>query len=139
MGEEKFKLSYPTQDIFFRLPHPTIAEIRSIFEWANKHALKTHISCLEVSKSWSRIPSSKSFDDVVDFINRQAKPYFRIVLRKNMNWFAVLAEERHIEDVIEIAIRGIEIDEKEYFIQCYLKKELLGRLKSKFAVTEIFY
>ncbi len=32
---------------------------------------------------------------------------------------------------------GIEIDSKEYFIQCFFKKELIKQFKCKFAMIEI--
>ncbi len=45
--------------------------------------------------------------------------------------------EPEFEDIIEIAIRGIEIDSKEYFIKCFLKKELIKQLKHKFVLINI--
>ncbi len=39
--------------------------------------------------------------------------------------------------IVEIAIRGIEINSKEYFIQCFLKKELIKPFKRKFALIAI--
>lgn len=125
------------QDIFMCLQHPTIAEIRSVFEWVHKHALRTDISYLDVSRDFRRQPSTKGFEEIVNHINRKSKSYFRIILRKDFNWFLFLTDKKHIEDLIEIAIRGIEIDCKEYFIQCFLKKELVEQLKRKFVVSMI--
>lgn len=69
-------------------------------------------------------------------IGAHAKPFFRVILRKNQNWYLLLTDEKHIEDLIEISVRGIEIRSKEYFIQCFLRKELMGRLKTKFHLIE---
>lgn len=134
---KRFEKPRPKHDVFLRLVHPTIDDIRSVFEWTNKHALKTFISYLDVTKSCSRISSDKELGEVVNLINRKAKPYFRIILRSNFNWFLILTEEKHIEDVVEVFIRGIEIDSKEYFIQCYLEKELLRKLKRNFMLAEL--
>lgn len=124
------------QDVFMCLRHPTIAEIRSVFEWAHKHALRTDISYLDVSRTLRRQASTKGFEKIVNHIDRKAKPYFRIIIRRDFNWFLLLTDKKHIEDLIEIAIRGIEIDSKEYFIQCFLKKELIKQLKHKFELEE---
>lgn len=133
----KFEVAPLNQDVFMCLRHSTIAEIRSVFEWARKYAIKTDISCLDVSRDFSRRPSAKRFEEIVNLINRKAKPYFRIIIRMDFNWFLLLTDKKHIEDLIEIGIRGIEIDSGEYFIQCFLKKELLKQLKRKFALVEI--
>lgn len=133
----KFEVSSPNQDVFMCLRHPTITEIRSVFKWAHKYALRTDISCLDVSRDFRRRFSAKGFEEIVNHIDRKAKPYFRIIIRRNFNWFLLLTDKKHIEDLIEIAIRGIEIDSKEYFIQCFLKKELIKQLKYKFALSII--
>ncbi len=124
-------------DIFFRLEHPTIAEIRSILEWTNKNSLRTEVSCLEASKSFQRHVADKSLNEILDHVSRSAKPFFRVILRKNFNWFLTLSGKRHIEDVIEVGLRGVDIGHKEYFIQCFLKKELLVDLRKKFRLIKI--
>jgi len=133
----KFEVTPLNQDIFMCLQHPTIAEICSVFKWAHKHVLRTDISYLDVSRDFGRQPSTKTLEEIVNHINREAKPYFRIIIRRDFNWFLLLTDKKHTEDLIEIAIRGIEIDSKEYFIQCFLKKELLKKLKRKFMLFEI--
>lgn len=128
--------TYHHRDIFFWLKRPTIVEMRAVLEWANKHALRTDISSRDVQQFSRRETADKQFEEIIPRINRSAKPYFRIILRTNQNWYLLLTDEKHIEDLIEIAIGGIEIDFKEYFIRCFLKKELLERLKGKFQLVE---
>lgn len=53
-----FEVTPPNQDVFMCLRHPTIVEIRSVLEWAHKHALRTDVSCLDVSKNFSRRSSA---------------------------------------------------------------------------------
>lgn len=71
------------------------------------------------------------------YIGRNAKPYFRVILRNNWNWFLLLSNKKHFEDFIEIFIRGIDIGSKEYFVRCFLKKELMPVLKKKFSLEQI--
>lgn len=62
------------QDVFLWLKCPTVVVIRSVFKWAHKNALKTGVSCLDVSKSWSRGSSDKNYSELVNLISRNAKP-----------------------------------------------------------------
>ena len=110
--------------------------MRDVLEWAHRHAMETRITYLDASESFRRQPGDEAFEEVITYVGARAKPFFRVILRKNQNWHLLLTDEKHIEDLIEIAIRGIEIDSKEYFIQCLLRKELLGRLKTKFHLME---
>ncbi|GEM_PF-2313183 len=129
-------VEYPKQDVFYWLKRPTITRIRAVLEWADKHALRTDISFRDDSGVSRRKATDKTFEEVMKRINGKAKPYFRVILRKNQNWFLLLSNKKHIEDLIEIGIRGIEIDSNEYFIHCFLKKELMNQLKRKFQLAE---
>lgn len=48
----------------------------------------------------------------------------------------LLTDKLHIEDMLEIGIRGVEIDGEEYFIHSYLKKEMLSKLRRKFLLRK---
>lgn len=80
--------------------------------------------------------SDKPFEEVVRHVNRKSKAYFRVILRKDRNWFLLLTDDLHIEDMLEIGIRGVEIDGEEYFTFSYLKKEMLSKLRRKFLLSE---
>ena len=79
----------------------------------------------------------KKIEDLFPFINQRNKTCFRVILRKDFNWYGWFSDDTHIEDIIEVAMWGIEIDSKEYFIQCFLKKEYMPELKKKFDLVEI--
>ena len=78
-----------------------------------------------------------AFDEVLKLIDEAAAQYFRVILRKNFNWFGILSSDAYLEDVIEIGLRGIEIGKKEIFIFCYLKKDFFDEMNEKFALTQI--
>jgi len=124
------------QDIFFCLKNATIAKIRGLFEWGHKHAMRTDVYFWENSDLDKR-PAEETFEQVLEYINRKSKPYFRVILRKNWNWFLLLSDEKHFEDFIEICIRGIDVGPKEYFILCFLKKEWLPKLEENFSLGQI--
>ena len=124
---------YPQQETFYWLKHPTIAEIRAVLNWAHARAMKTHIFCSDRAKMVRKQASEKSFEEVVRYINRESKPFFRVIFRKDMNWFLLLSDKLHIKDMLEIGICGIGINGEEYFIHSYLKKEMLPLLKKKFS------
>jgi hypothetical protein len=71
------------------------------------------------------------------FITEKNKSNLRVILRKNFNWYGWFSDDAHIEDIIEVAMWGIEIDSKEYFIQCFLKKEYMHELKKQFDLIEL--
>lgn len=124
------------QDIFFCLKNATIAKIRNLFEWGHKHAMRTDVYFWEDANLDKR-PAGETFEEVIGFINRNSKSSFRVILRKNWNWYLFLSDKKHFEDFIEICIRGIDVDSKEYFVRCFLKKEWIPRLKKKFSLEQI--
>ena len=126
-----------TNDIFWRLKNNTISNIKDILSWANKNGLRTEVTMLDVYVSAGRIKSDKDFLTVLNLVNRSAKTYFRIILRKNMNLFLILYNRKVIRDVLEIGIRGIDVESKEYFIMIYLKKEFLKNLSRKYDIKRI--
>ncbi|MCK4649544.1 hypothetical protein KAT51_08475 [bacterium] len=119
-------------DIFYRMKNGNPKEIKTILKWANKNGLKTMVTMLEAHKSWSRTKSDKDFDTVVGLINESAAEYFVIIIRKQMNLFGILTDEKVIKDMLEIGIRGIDVDSKEYFICIYLEKDYIHRLKGRY-------
>ena len=111
--------------------------MQSALKWVEARAIKTFIDYLDCSKSTARQPSDMAFDEVLELIDEVATQYFRIILRKNFNWFGILSSDAYLEDVIEIGLRGIEIGKKEIFIFCYLKKDFFDEMNEKFALTQI--
>jgi hypothetical protein len=127
---------YSGQDIFYWLNRPTIANIKAVLIWANERAMRTDVDCSDRAKMIRRQHSDKPFEEVVRHINRGSKAYFRIILRKDRNWFLLLTDKLHIEDMLEIGICGVEVDGEEYFTFSYLKKEMLRKLRRKFLLKE---
>jgi hypothetical protein len=82
-------------------------------------------------------PAEETFEEVIGYINRNAKPYFRVILRKNWNWYLLLSNKKRFDDFIEICIRGIDMGSKEYFVRCFLRKEWMPRLKKEFSLKQI--
>lgn len=130
-------LKYEKTDIFFRLKNRSIKNIKDIFIWANKNGLLTQVTMLDCRKSFSRIESDKEFSAVLNLINNAAKQYFVIILRKKMNLFLILYKNKVIRDILEIGIRGIDIDSKEYFISILMKKKYLEELSKYYAIERI--
>lgn len=132
MNLRKSEKLQSNREIFFSFRGLTPMKIHHVLEWAHARALRTDISYLDASKSFRRFHSDKKLEEVLDHMDRKTTPFFVVILRRNFNWFLILDNERHIEDLIEIGMRGIEIDSVEYFVHCYLKKELLNKLLKKF-------
>lgn len=131
------KRQYPSeQDLFLWLKRPTIANVKAVLTWAGERAMRTDVDCSDKAKMVRRQSSDKPFEEVVRHINGKSKSYFRVILRKNRNWFLLLTDKLHIEDMLEIGIRGVEIDGEEYFTFSYLKKEMLSKLRKNFLFGE---
>lgn len=54
-----------------------------------------------------------------------------------MNLYGILYDDLHIDDILEIGIRGISVGQKEYFFIIYLDKKKLGELKKKYKVKMV--
>lgn len=63
--------------------------------------------------------------------------FFRIVLRKKYNLFGNLSEKPKIDDVLEIFIRGMDIENKEYFLIFWLDKNKLEELQKIHPLQQI--
>ncbi|MEE8168710.1 MAG: hypothetical protein V3T58_07550 [Candidatus Hydrothermarchaeales archaeon] len=87
---------------------------------------------LDVRTSCGRVPSDKDFDTVFGLVDKSAAKFFVAVLKKDMNLFGILTDERVIDDVLEIGIRSIDVDSKEYFIRVLLDKEYLDELHGRY-------
>lgn len=120
---------YPRRDIFYYLKNNTLANIRDVILWADKNGFRTDVTMLDVRVSVGRVNSDKDFNTVFGLINVKAKLYFRIILRKNMNLFGYLYDKAVTGDLLQIAVRGIDIDRKEYFIFVYLNITLSVSIK----------
>ena len=124
------------QDIFFCLKNSTIAKVRGLFEWSHQRAMRTDVYFWETDNLDKR-PAEETFEEVIGYIDRNAKSYFRVILRKNWNWYLLLSDKKHFEDFIEICVRGIDVGSKEFFVRCFLKKEWMPTLKKKFLLEQI--
>ncbi len=119
------------QDEFYFLKKNTVKKVKEILNWAKNNSLKLEVDML-VRGQLARIPSDKSFDEVLGLLNTEDLPYFRIILRKDMNLYGILYDDLHIDDILEIGIRGIDVGEKEYFIFIYLDKKHLKELMKRY-------
>ncbi len=124
-------------DQFYDLKRPTISNVKVALKWIKERSIKTFVDYLDCSKSTARQTSDMAFDEVLELIDEASARYFRVILRKKFNWFGILSSDAHLEDVIEIGLRGIMVGKKEIFVFCYLKKESFEEMAGKFALTQI--
>ena len=130
------KSQYPEQDIFLWLKHPIIAEMRLLLKWAHKRALREDIRYREIRGGGAeKYPSDRQVEDIASHIDRNSKMFFRVIIRKGLNYFMALDDEKRA-DLLDIGIHCVRIAEKEYYVNCYLSSTLLGQLKRRFALTE---
>ena len=133
---KEFSQNYFKEDIFFLLKSSTVKKIRDLLKWANSYSLLTQVTFLDCMQSFSRQLSDKKIEEILSFINQKNKINFRVILRSDFNWYPLLSDDKHIEDIVEVAMWGIEIGSKEHFIHCFLKKEYMPEL-SKFGLIEL--
>lgn len=125
------------QDVFYKLKDDSLTNIRNIMSWADNNGVLTEVTMLDAGVSFARIESDKDFKTVSNLIDETAKDYFVIIFRKNMNLFGILYDELVVRDMLEIGIRGIDVDSKEYFIMIYLEKGFLDELKRTYEIEAI--
>ena len=97
----------------------------------------SEVSFLDGSSLGRSRTTEVSIDELLKRIGRKSKGYFRIIFRKDFNWFMFFTDKRHIEDLIEIGKRSIDVGEREYFIHCYLDKKWLNPLMKKFPLINV--
>ena len=123
-------------DVFLWLKRPVIAEMRAVLDWAHKHALREDIRCRDIGGNGiDKYPSDRKFEDIVVHFNREAKMFFRIIVRKGLNR-VLLMDDKKYADLIDIVAHDVRVAEKEYFINCYLSSTLLCQMRRRFALTE---
>lgn len=122
------------QDVFYKLKDDSLTNIRNIMSWADTNGVLTEVTMLDAGVSFARIESDKDFKTVLNLIDETAKDYFVIIFRKNMNLFGILYDELVVRDMLEIGIRGVDVDSKEYFIMIYLEKGFLDELKRNYGI-----
>lgn len=125
------------QDVFYKLKNPSSKRAKELLRWANDNGLRTYVTMLDIHKSVARIPSDKNFDTVVNLIGAVAAKFLRVILRKDMNLFGRLTDELVINDILEIGIRSIDADSKEYFICVLLDKKFLNVLKRTYELERV--
>ncbi len=119
-------------DIFLKLTEPSIKAIKDILIWGKNNSLDTAVTMLDMNISIGRLPSDLDFNSALGLLSDSAIDYFRIILRKEMNLYFVSDTLEGNDDILEIGIRNLNLNGKEYFIRLYLKKEMLEELKKKY-------
>lgn len=124
-------------DIFYRTCGMSVERIKEIIAWAHENGLSTRVTMLNARKSLGRVDSDKDFNEVFDLIDERCGDFFRIILRKEMNLFAILTDELFIDDIIEIGIRGIDVGPNEFFISILVDKKYIGELLGRYGLEKI--
>ena len=124
-------------DDFYRIDDLTVPKIKKILRWARDNCAWMNVDMLDCSVRLNRVSSDIDFNDLVDLVDKGAEPFFRIIIRKNMNLFGYPVDDREERDMLMIGIRSIEVDNKEYFIFIYMEVGWLDHLKGDHSVTII--
>ena len=128
--------TYPEQDIFLWLKRPAVAQMRVILKWAHRHALREDIRCEDVAEFEKYTPAD--FKNIVDYIDSEAKVFFRVIVRKGLNRLMSWDSKKE-SDILDIGIRRVKVEGKFYSINLYLSAGLLEQLKHKFSLEENVY
>lgn len=123
------------EDIFFELKQSSTRKIKGILNWANDKGFNTSVSMLDVRLSSARTKADKTFEEVTALIHKNV--FFRIILRKNTNLFLIVSNKKVYGDYLEIAIRNIDVGNKEYFIFVYLEPKYLDYLLNDYSLRRI--
>jgi len=118
-------------DDFYDLPKPTVKKIKEIFLWSKKNSYDTHVECLDCNTSFARQPTEMSFQKALKLINKNASGFFRLIYRR-----MVFGYEKK-EGYIEVAVRNLNLEGKEYFIYSFLDFSKLEEIIKKFKLEKI--
>lgn len=124
-------------DVFYKLKNGSIRNIKDILIWADKNGSLTNVTMLDVNISFRREKSDRNFNTVLSQIGKPAKIFFRIILRRKMNLFGILYNKMVIKNILEVVIRGIDIESKEYFIEIFMDKKFLEKISENYDIERI--
>jgi len=122
------------RDIFLWFKRPTIANIKAVLEWAEKRALHENIR-YRIGGGVDFYPSDMEFAEILRYVDRSAKLFFRIIVRKGMNEM-MRFDDKKKKDLLDIGLFSVSAGGKKYYMNFYLSAGLLGALKRKFPVSE---
>ena len=125
---------FTERDVFLWLKRPTIANIKAVLEWAHKRALREDIRYKNPG-GVDAYPSDREFLNILRHVDRSAKMFFRIIVRKGINEMMRLDDKKQ-NDLIDICLFSVRVDDKAYDMNFYLSGRLLEALKRKFLVSE---
>ena len=80
-------------------------------------------------------PAEMEFVDILRHLDRSAKLFFRVIVRKGMNEMLRLDNKKQ-KDLIDVCLFSVSIGDKHYDMNFYLSASQLGTLKRKFPVSE---
>jgi len=125
-------------DVFYLVDNLTPNMIKNILTEANKIALFLDISYLSSENIVHRKNAEKEkLENLLPLITKKQVDFFRLIIRKNFNWYMILKDTSHIEDIIEICVRNIIKEDKEYFISCYVQVKHFERFKKKYKLGKL--
>ena len=125
------------QDIFYELKtEKSITVVKEILNWAKSRAFKTEIH-MRIKGRLAREKADKNYGKVLRLVTKEQIIFFRIVLRKNLNWFPNLSNEAKNADVLEIFIRGMDVEDREYFLIMWLDKHKLEELQKMYQLQQV--
>jgi len=125
-----------SEDIFYMLKNKNVKNVKEILKWAKENSKLVRVHMLDCNKSFARVKADKTFNEVFNLIDEKSRDFFVIILRKDENVFGLFSDKLKIMDYLEIGIRSINVDRKEYFIFIYLDKNKLNELKKKFDIKK---
>ena len=119
------------RDIFLWLKRPTIAQMKEVLRWAHKRVLRADIRYRKEGRE--SYPSDKDFESILKHVDRTAKLFFRIIVRKGMNDMLRM-DSPDQKDLLDFFI-SVTVDRKYYDMNLYVSAKLLGVLKRKFPMV----
>jgi hypothetical protein len=124
-------------DKFYDLKYPSVKKVKNILSWAYYNGLRTDVDVLNCKKSFRRMKSDKSFEEIFELIDKRAIGFFRVIHREKMNLFGILSDHYERRDLLDIFIRNINVGDDEYFFFIYMDVDKLDYLKSKYTLQEL--
>ena len=125
-------------DDFFSIKAITPDIVRELFKDAQSIALLTDISYQDSKHIMARqVTQEVSLEQLLTHINESQMDFFRFAVRRQFNFFLILADHKHFEDILEVFIRNICVDDKEYFLKCYVPIKHFDNFQEKYQLVPL--
>jgi len=120
-------------DKWYKLYNNSVKNIQNIIKYCIDNSIIYYIDVLNDNNPYMR-QKANNIDIKQLLLNIKDPDYFRIILRKDYTLYEL---NKKYDEILEIGIRGIYINNNEYFIFIYCDKSIFDNINNKWKLIKM--